>query len=88
MARLRKHFEVVQDDLIARYLLLTHRHDGIRGWDSALSHESLGAERRLIFENCYGKLGSIVSQISAENRIKPWSATQSQAKRINEIALR
>jgi hypothetical protein len=28
MASLRKHFEVVKDDLIARYLLLTHRHDG------------------------------------------------------------
>src|SRR5882762_2412699 len=34
-----------------------------------------------------GKLGSKLGQISAENRIKPWSVTQSQAKRINEIAL-
>jgi hypothetical protein len=33
------------------------------------------------------KLGSKLSQISAENRIKPQSVTRSQAKRINEIAL-
>ena len=34
------------------------------------------------------KLGLNLGQLSAENRVKPWSVTQSQAKRINEIALR
>ena len=32
------------------------------------------------------KLGSDLGQLRAENRVKPWSVTQSQAKRINEIA--
>ncbi len=32
------------------------------------------------------KLGSNLGQLDAENRVKPWSVTQSQAKRINEIA--
>ena len=33
------------------------------------------------------KLGSNLGQLGAENPVKPWSVTQSQAKRINEIAL-
>ena len=32
------------------------------------------------------KLGSNLGQLSAENRVKRGSVTQSQAKRINEIA--
>ena len=32
------------------------------------------------------KLGSNLGQLSAENRVKRGSMTQSQAKRINEIA--
>ena len=32
------------------------------------------------------KLGSNLGQITAENRVKPWSVTQNQAKRINGIA--
>ena len=31
------------------------------------------------------KLGSNLGQLAAENRVKAWSVTQSQAKRINEI---
>jgi hypothetical protein len=33
------------------------------------------------------KLGSKWVKLSAENRMKPWSVMQNQAKRINEIAL-
>ena len=32
------------------------------------------------------KLGSNLGPITAENRVKPWSVTQNQAKRINDIA--
>jgi len=34
---------------------------------------------------CREKLGSNLGQLAAKNRVKPWSVTQSQAKRINEI---
>src|ERR1035437_3043097 len=34
------------------------------------------------------RFGSNLGPIIAENRVKPWSVTQNQAKRINEIALR
>jgi hypothetical protein len=33
------------------------------------------------------KLGSNLGPITAENQVKPWSVTQNQAKRINEIVL-
>jgi hypothetical protein len=33
------------------------------------------------------KLGSNLGQLAAENGVKPWSVTQSQAKRINDIAI-
>ena len=33
------------------------------------------------------KLGSNLGPISAENQVKPWYETQSQAKRINKIVL-
>jgi hypothetical protein len=43
--------------------------------------------RSLTILNSWEADGSNLGQLAAENRVKPWSGTQSQAKRINEIAL-
>lgn len=75
-----------------KYRLYTNN-QAVQRWVSGLStsrevrkSSSKGRPSRL--ENRKKKLGSNLSQLRAENRVKPWSLTQSQAKRINEIAFR
>jgi len=47
---------------------------------------AIGTSRRL--REFDEKVGSNLGQLAAENRVKPWSMTQSQGKRINEITFR
>ena len=50
--------------------------------------ERIAAGRRFKSSLPGQQLRSNLGPITAEHRVKPWSETQSQAKRINEIALR